>query len=60
MHILEMVLIAFAKAKELKVVRTRDGIWLSNGDGYPLNLQSGQIERMEADLAGPLKPNGWM
>ena len=60
MHILEMVLIAFAKAEKLKIVRDKSGVWLSNGDGFPLNLQTGQIERVERDACPPLKPNGWM
>ena len=60
MHILEMVLLAFVKANELKVIRKADGIWLSNGDGFPLNLQTGEIERMDCDAKGILKQNGWM
>ncbi len=60
MHILEMVLAAFAKAQTLKIVRSESGMWLSNGDGFPLNLLTGQIERVEHDATPPLKPNGWM
>ena len=60
MHILELVLLAFVKAKDLKVVRTDAGIWLSNGDGFPLNLETGEIERVESDADRPLRPNGWM
>ncbi len=52
MHLLDMVLLAFAKAETLKVVRSDAGIWLSNGDGFPLNLLTGYIER--ADESGPL------
>ena len=60
MHILEMVLLAFVKANELKVIRTPYGVWLSNGDGFPLNLDTGEIERMDCDAIGPLRHNGWM
>lgn len=49
MRMLDMVLLAFAHAEELKVVRTEAGVWLSNGDGYPLNLLTGQIERVKSD-----------
>lgn len=49
MRMLDMVLLAFAHAEELKVVRTKAGVWLSNGDGYPLNLLTGQIERVKSD-----------
>jgi hypothetical protein len=60
MHILEMVLTAFAKAQTLKVIRNESGVWLSNGDGFPLNLSTGQIERIERDADPPLRPNGWL
>ncbi len=55
MHILDLVLIAFVEAKTLKVVRRGEAVWLSNGDGFPLNLSTGQIERVPepADAAGP-------
>jgi hypothetical protein len=46
MHILDLVLIAFVQAKTLKVVRRGEQVWLSNGDGFPLNLITGQIERV--------------
>lgn len=49
MRMLDLVLVAFAQADELKVVRTRTGVWLSNGDGYPLNLRTGRIERVPSD-----------
>ncbi|HLI97829.1 MAG TPA: hypothetical protein VKT72_17300 [Candidatus Baltobacteraceae bacterium] len=55
MHILDLVLIAFVEAKTLKVVRRGPQVWLSNGDGFPLNLVTGQIERIPepADAADP-------
>ncbi len=46
---LDMILIAFVQAKELKVVRNESGVWLSNGDGFPLNLITGEIERVKND-----------
>ena len=45
MHIYEMVLISFVKAKTLKVIRIGSMVWLSCGDGFPLNLITGQIDR---------------
>lgn len=50
MNVFETVLIAFAMAKTLKVVRDQSGVWLSNSDGFPLNLLTGQIERVPNDL----------
>ena len=49
MHILELVLIAFVKADTLKVVRSGSNVWLSNGDGFPLNLLTGEIERVDEE-----------
>jgi len=51
MHLFEMVLVAFVESKTLKVVRDGDHVWLSNGDGFPLNLVTGQIERVDGDRA---------
>lgn len=59
MRMLDMVLLAFAHAEELKVVRTPAGIWLSNGDGYPLNLLTGQIERVPSDAKGKRAPQSF-
>jgi len=54
MHILEMVLLAFVNAKTLKVVRRGEIVWLSSGDGFPLNLLTGEIERVaEHEAAFP-------
>ncbi len=50
MRILDMVLLAFVQAKTLKIVRNETGVWLSNGDGFPLNLITGQIERLRRDF----------
>lgn len=60
MRILEMVLLAFVKAKTLKVVRNDSGVWLSNGDGYPLNLETGRIERIQTDALPAMFERGWM
>lgn len=49
MHLFEMVLVAFVDSKILRVVRDETHIWLSNGDGFPLNLLTGQIERVDKD-----------
>ncbi len=49
MHMLAMVLIAFIEAKELRIVRNEKGVFLSNGDGFPLDLETGQIVRMKSD-----------
>lgn len=49
MHLFEMVLVAFVESKTLKVVRDGTHVWLSNGDGFPLNLATGQIERVDSD-----------
>jgi hypothetical protein len=59
MRILDMVLLAFVKAKTLKVVRNESGVFLSNGDGFPLNLETGRIERIEADVQ-PRLERGWL
>jgi hypothetical protein len=59
MRILDMVLLAFVKAKTLKVIRNEDAVYLSNGDGFPLNLLSGRIERVETDVL-PRLERGWM
>jgi hypothetical protein len=59
MRILDMVLLAFVKAKTLKVIRNEDGVYLSNGDGFPLNLLTGRIERMDTD-AVPRLERGWL
>lgn len=56
MHMLAMVLVAFVHAKELRVVRNAAGIFLSNGDGYPLNLLTGHIVRMDCDKRGEPNP----
>ena len=45
MHLLEMAFVAFMKAKTLKIVREGSQVWLSNDDGFPLNLKTGEIER---------------
>ena len=60
MRIMDMVLLAFVKAKLLKVVRDESGIWLSNGDGFPLNLQTGRIERIQTDALPSIFERGWM
>jgi hypothetical protein len=49
MHMLAMVLVAFVEAQELRIVRNGNGVFLSNGDGYPLDLITGQIVRMPSD-----------
>lgn len=60
MRILDMVLLAFAKAETLRVVRNESGVWLSNSDGFPLNLETGEIARVEEDRNPLVRPNGWM
>jgi hypothetical protein len=55
-----MVLLAFAKAETLRVVRNESGVWLSNSDGFPLNLETGEIARVEEDRNPLVRPNGWM
>jgi|GEM_PF-2835963 len=59
MRILDMVLLAFVKAKTLKILRNEHGVYLSNGDGFPLNLETGRIERLDSD-AIPRFERGWM
>jgi hypothetical protein len=58
MNVFETVLIAFATAKTLKVVRKGSSVWLSNCDGFPLNLLTGQLERIESDLDPDLYEGG--